>query len=306
MGQITVNTVNDALWGNCVQISNGIVELLVTVDYGPRVIHFARVGMENMFYQDKTKSYLDKPFDCYDDQQILYGGHRLWIAPEIVPRCYHPDNKSVEWKQTEGGILFTAAVEEGSKVQKAMLISIQEDEPLVHIEHSVKNCGLWDIELAPWCITMLEKGGKEIIPVPQTKSGLLPNRSVTLWDYSEMNDSRVYLGKKYITMTQDTNKPNPFKLGINNEDGWAAYFNKGQVFVKYFVPSPDGYYPDNGCSFESYTNDVMLECESLGEFVSLEPGEICYYSEEWELHEAAAAPSNNEDEIENVMKGIIE
>ena len=31
-------------YGNCVKLENGVVELYVTVDLGPRVIHYSTVG----------------------------------------------------------------------------------------------------------------------------------------------------------------------------------------------------------------------------------------------------------------------
>jgi len=120
-----------------------------------------------------------------------------------------------------------------------------------------------------------------------------------------MNDERVHWGKNFITLAQNPNKANPFKLGLNNEDGWAAYFNKGQVFIKYFDPVLEGFYPDNGCTFETYTNGAMLECETLGEFVRLEPGEECGFTEEWELHEADKMPSDDEEEIAGIMSQYV-
>ncbi|MDR3239834.1 MAG: hypothetical protein LBT44_07075 [Clostridiales bacterium] len=298
--------IQDPNWGACVKMTNGVIELLVTVDFGPRVIHLARVGMENMMYQDFTRSPLGQKFGVYEDQLRLYGGHRFWIAPEIMPRCYYPDNAPVAWEAREDSVLFTAPAEKINNIQKSIQIILPEDDPVVQLEHTVKNIGAWEIEFAPWCLTMLDQGGRLIIPMPSRPSGFLPNRNISLWECSEMNDERVYWGKNYITLTQNPQKKNPFKLGLNNEDGWAAYFNKGQVLIKFFDPILDGYYPDNGCCFESYTNSVMLECETLGELTCLEPGGECGYAEEWELYEQTRAPSNDEVEIAEIMRNYIQ
>ena len=297
MSTMSISQYEDTQWGNCVKMTNGIIELLVTVDYGPRVIHFSRVGKENMMYQDLSRKTLAEKQKEFDDHIVLYGGHRLWISPEVLPRCYYPDNAPVSWEVTDNAAKFTAPVEKFNNIQKIIEITLIEDKPAVQVEHIIKNMGAWDIEFAPWCLTMLDKGGKEVIPMPKRTTGMLANRNISLWDYTEMNDERVYWGKDFITLTQDVNKSNPFKLGLNNEDGWAAYFNKGQVFLKYFTPVIDGYYPDNGCSFETYTNADFLECETLGEFVYLEPGGESSFTEEWELYEAEKPPSNDEKEI---------
>ncbi len=306
MSTIKINEINIPVFGKCLHLCNNFVELYVTLDFGPRIIHFSGLGKPNMMYQDTEKKTLGEKYDCFEgDHIILYGGHRLWISPEIVPRCYYPDNKPVSYNLIEGGAEFIAPIEVANNIQKIITIELHESAPSVTLNHTIKNCGNWDIELAPWCITMLDKGGKEVMPMPNRKTGYLCNRNFSYWDYSEMNDSRVYYGKDYMTLTQDESKPNPYKLGYNNEAGWAAYFNKGQVFIKYFEAQLNGFYPDNGCCFESYTNNVMLECESLGEITLLQPGEEITHVEEWELYAEDSVPENNDASIHDIVSKYI-
>jgi hypothetical protein len=278
------NEIKDPNFGRCLSINNGLVELRVTLDFGPRVIYCACVGMENMFCEDPKKATLGEKYDLYEDQLILYGGHRLWISPEILPRCYHPDNLPVTYEEIEGGARFIAEVEKHNQIQKSMTITLAPDAPIVSLVHSIRNVGPWDIQLSPWSITMMAAGGLEVMPMPNRIANQLPNRNFTFWDYSELSDSRVYFGLDYITLSQDSAKTNPFKLGYNNEAGWAAYFNKGQVFMKYFEPVLGGLYPDNGCCYETYTNGDMLEMETLGEVMELEPDDFVTLEEEWELY----------------------
>ena len=297
MAEVVCSPFVDPHFGKCVRISNGLVELRVTVDFGPRVIYCACAGMENMFWEDAAKTTLGEYYDFFDSQHILYGGHRLWIAPEIVPRCYHLDNLPVSVSYIEGGARFIAAVEKHNQIQKSISISLTPDAPLVKVVHCIRNVGMWDIQLAPWAITMLAPGGTEVMPMPDRTSDLLPNRNFTFWEYSELNDNRIYFGKDYLTLIQDPEKENAFKLGYNNENGWAAYFNRGQVFLKYFEPVIGGFYPDNGCCFETYTNGSFLEMESLGEIAELEPDDFITYEEEWELYKAEK-PASPKDEVQ--------
>jgi hypothetical protein len=306
MSKIIIAPYIDKDWGNCVKMSNGIVELHVTVDFGPRVIYFARLGMKNMFYEDFERTPLGEKLDVYDDQLVLYGGHRLWIAPQILPRCYYPDNQPVAWEAEEASATFTAPVEKLNNIRKIIKITLIEDEPAVQLEHTIENCGAWDIEFAHWCVTQLSPGGIEIIPMPRRRTGLLPNRSIALWDYSGMNDARVHWGKDFITLKQNPQIASEFKLGLNNEDGWAAYFNMGQLFIKYFTPEPGGYYPDNGCSFETYVDGSMLESETLSELFHLEPGEQESYTEEWELYPEDGAPPEDEAEIKRSISRYLD
>jgi len=302
MAAITIQNVKDPVWGNCVHMANGLVELLVTTDFGPRVISLSRIGMENMLHTDPEMKPLWDPFPEFNgDEFKLYGGHRLWISPEVLPRCYHPDNKPVTCTPIDDGMTFTAAAEAWTGVQKSFSLRLSADSPSVSVMHTVTNVGAWDIELALWGITMMAAGGKSVIPMPNSQTGVLHNRTLSLWDYSDMNDPRVYWGKDYITLTQDVSAIKPFKVGLNGDHGWGAYFNKGQLFVKYFEPASDGLYPDGGCSYESYTNNLMLESETLSEMMLLEPGESATHLEEWELHIADSIPSNDEAEISAVM-----
>lgn len=79
-------------WPNCIKLSNGNIELIVTTDVGPRIIRFGFVNEANMFYVspvDKGKT--------GGDEWHLYGGHRFWLAPEVKPRTYSPDNISAKY-----------------------------------------------------------------------------------------------------------------------------------------------------------------------------------------------------------------
>lgn len=288
MSKIKPLRVTHPVFGNCLKLENGLTELLVTLDFGPRIIHFSICGKDNMFYEDLEKKTIGKKFDVYGGDQLrLYGGHRLWISPEIMPRCYHPDNGSVHYKETEDGSEFTAPVEKMNGIEKSMIVMMSEDEPAVTVHHVIKNCGQWDLELAPWALTMLAKGGKAVIPMPKSQTGFLPNRNISLWDYSRMDDERVHWGHDYIVLTQNET-PAAFKLGLNNEAGWAAYFNREQLFIKFFEPDINGLYPDNGCCYETYTSDAFLESESLGQITLLEPGSFATHTEGWELYDEAS------------------
>jgi len=292
-------------FGNCVKISNGIIELYVTTDFGPRIIHFSRVGMENIMYNDVKHTPLGDPIEVFGgDVHKLYGGHRLWISPEILPRCYHPDNDKVAVTKIKNGAEFAATVEKNNGIQKIMTIVVSEGSESVTVEHTIKNVGLWEIELAPWCLTVMAAGGIEIMPQTNDETGFLNNRNFSFWSYSDMSDDRVRFGKNFIFMKQETGHETPYKLGYNNTSGWGAYFISGQAFVKSFDPIEDGFYPDDGCCYETYTNEVMLEVETLGEITIIPPGEEVVHVEEWELYEEANPPKITDDEA--MVKKIID
>ena len=65
-------------------------------------------------------------------------------------------------------------------------------------------------------------------------------------------------------------------------------------------------YPDFGASYETYSNDFMLEMESLSPLVKLDPDQDMVHIEEWELIEGVKSPSNDEGEIDMIVKKYIQ
>lgn len=127
-----------------------------------------------------------------------------------------------------------------------------------------------------------------------------------LWPYSDINDKRFFISNKFATLSQDKNAETSFKIGINNEDGWAAYFVNEQMFLKRFPYNENAEYPDYGCNFETFTNAEFLECESLGSLQTLGKGDIAQLSENWELFELSPEfEARNEESIESFVKNNI-
>jgi len=298
---VKITKVTHKDFGKCVKMENGLVELLVTVDFGPRIIHCSRAGKENIFYEDPQKKPLGDKLDAYDDVLRLCGGHRLWISPEVMPRCYYPDKYPVETEEVENGMRFIAPAEKVNNIRKSITVKMADDEPLILVEHQIENVGHFDIELAPWGITMFAQGATEIVPIMNAEAGYLPNRQLTLWSYTDISDPRLKYFKDFITLSQDPSAATALKIGLNNESGWAAVFNKGQAFLKFFEPNEGGNYPDGGCTFETYTNGSMLESETLGEMVLLEPGEFVSHAEEWEVYEAELPQITDNESIRKLM-----
>src|SRR5262249_54294494 len=90
----------------------------------------------------------------------------------------------------------------------------------------------------------------------------------------------------------------PTKLGLAHRQGWVGYLNDGTLFVKR-IPYKEGTaYPDNGVNFETFTNEDMLEVESLGPLVKLEPGQSAEHVGQWDLI-GKVEPINDETDIDN-------
>lgn len=288
-------------WMNCHRISNGLVELVITADVGPRIMFYGFCGKDNEFCE--VPDHLGK---TGSDEWRLYGGHRLWHSPEEKFRTYWPDNEPVVIEYLENGVRTIQPPELTTGIQKEMTVELDPHTSLVTVTHFLVNCGVWDVELAAWALTAMATGGVEIVPQTIDDTGLLPNRMLSLWPYTMLNDPRVTWGKEFILLRQDPSIVAPFKFGLSNTRGWAAYSNRNRLFVKRFSHFSGAPYPDyGGSNYETYTTDFMLEMESLSPLVLLQPGDVVEHVEVWTLLDHISAPTC-EDDIRKHLLGILE
>jgi hypothetical protein len=289
-------------WQNCYRLSNGIVDLIITTDVGPRVIRFGFVNEENEF-----KEYEDMMGKTGGDEWRIYGGHRLWHAPEEKPRTYFPDNVPVKWEQHPGFVRVIQPTETTTGIQKEIDIRLSPNAAHVEVVHRLRNTNLWAVELSPWALTVMAQGGKGIVPLPPRGSheaNLLPTNTLTLWAYTDMTDPRWTWGGKYILLRQDPKVSKPQKIGVMVPDGWAAYARNGHLFVKKFNFVKGATYPDFGASVETFTNNDMLELETVGPLTRLQPGASVEHVEHWFLFKDVLAPNNDADVEKNVLPKV--
>ncbi len=298
-------------FGKCVVMDNGICTLKITVDVGPRIIYYALNGMENILKEDINRDTVRDSEDIHrffdtTENWYIYGGHRLWTSPEGWPESYTPDNSPVDYK-IEGNTI-TLTPEPRTKVgeQHVMTVTLSENSADVTIGHKVTNISDRELNLAAWCLTVMDKGGVEIIPQCKKKTGLLSNRRLVIWEYTDIKDERCNITNDYITLKQ-TDKAQSFKLGMNNEDGWGAYLIKGQLFCKKFDFNENAEYPDYGCNYETFTDPFIMEVETLGALCTLKPGDCTEHEERWSLKacDESFDPCDNASVDEFVKKNIV-
>ena len=222
----------------------------------------------------------------------FHGGHRLWHAPEAMPRTYIPDTGELTITKIPEGVLLESPTEAGTGIRKGMEIHLATAQPSVTLTHTLTNDGLWPVELAPWAISQFRLDGTVILPMPVgnvDSSGLLHNRQISLWPYTRINDPRLKLDDDFVLFQAEAALP-PFKIGYYNPHGWMAYWLDGTLFRKTFEAHPEVRYPDNNCNAEMYCNDRFVELESLGSLMVIEPGQSIIHKETWELFDSPDQP----------------
>jgi hypothetical protein len=261
----------------------GFLELDYLENAGPRIVGLRYKGSANLFASVPEIS-IPTPYGDYH----YIGGHRLWYAPEAMPRSYVPDNNGLTVSELPNGLLLQSKQECGTKIRKSIEIHLNPDLPQVSLKHILVNEGLWDVELAPWTITMFRLGGVAILPFQSEDvdmNDLLPNRRISLWSYSKIDDPRLRFNDDFIFVSAKSELP-LFKVGTFNPRGWIAYWSEGVLFRKTFSVQTDGMYPDNGCNAEIYCDEHFIELESLAPLVKLAAGGSVSHTENWELYDS--------------------
>lgn len=268
-------------WDHCVRIRNSEIELIITTDIGPRILYCGFRKGENLLYIDPKQH-----GKCGGADWRIYGGHRLWLSPETYPATYFPDNEPVPYFIDNNKLVLTAQVELFTGISKELEISFHPATNEVTLVHRLLKQRGAPVEIAPWAITAFAPGGYGIIPQEpfiDENDHYLPARPLVLWHYTEMNDPRWTWGKKHIIARHDPANASAQKIGVLNQQNWAAYYLHGHLLTKRFETLPNAIYPDFGCNTELYMNEKLLEVETLGPLATMSIGSVAVHTETWEL-----------------------
>jgi hypothetical protein len=285
-------------WANCLRLFNRDVELVLTTDVGPRVIRYGFIGGQNVF-----KEFAEQMGRCGEAAWQPRGGHRIWMAPEIVPDTYAPDNVAVRVTLGEDRVELTAPVEPQTGLEKSIAVELRAEG--VKVTHRIRNCASRSRTMAPWALSMMAPGGVGIAKFPPRGTppeDLPPTNPLVMWAFTDLSDPRWTFTKKYLVLRQDTGLKSPQKLGLFNEKTLGAYLLRSDLFVKRYDADPSKTYPDLGASYETFTNDGFLELETLGPLEHVAPGEMVEHVERWSLHRGVTIAEWTDAELDRVLE----
>lgn len=293
-------------YGKCLVISNGIMEVMVTIDIGPRIIKCNICGKENMMFEDVERNFFEDVSELFgaDKKWYIYGGHRVWMSPESFPVTYYPDNDKVVYRTFANGAEFTPATQAVSGIQVTVKLEMAENEPKLKLTHKITNTKKEPVTGSLWCLSVMAPGGTALVAQPTEDTGLLANRSLIIWPYTRMTDKRMTITDKYITISQDKDADTKLKIGFNNTKGKAAYINKDQALVKYSEYQHGASYPDNGCSVEIFTNALFEEVETLSPLKTIARGESIIHTEEWTMFDGVQISDKTEEALEELANKL--
>ena len=282
-------------------ISNAYVRLEFLAEAGPRIVRLMLAGSDENQLAEVPDIHWTTPYGDY----YMRGGHRLWHAPEAVPRSSVPDNGGLTIEEGDTVVRLSQLPEPDTRIRKSMEIRLHDDTPAVTVRHELMNSGVWPVELAPWAITQLPLGGIAVLPQrtePMDRDRVTPNRHLVLWPYTHWHDPRLCLGDEHV-LIEARPEPSVFKVGTMNPHGWIGYLREDILFVKRFQVLADQPHADMGCNVEVYCNDRFIELETLAPLCRLEPGRSVTHVETWELY-AGLRRCQTPDEVLAVIKGV--
>lgn len=282
-------------YGRCLKLSNSYINCLITIDIGPRIIYYGK--NENLLFED-SEDFINKErkdLTCLKDNfWHIYGGHRLWKAPEDE-YTYYPDNLECEVKYNDEYVVIASKKEFDTKLQKELWVKMNKDGSL-----DIKNVINRDTvseKQAAWSLNVLKPDGIIYIPLSNKNTGYLPNRSINFWSYTDILDDRIKLNNDSIVLKiekGDIAKEKPLKIGTFSVEK-KVYYLKRDCLLEFETKVKDSEnFPDYNSNIEIYTINKMVEVEFLTKFNTVDKKiELC---EKWSLYDKN---SKQYEEIKN-------
>lgn len=270
-----------SIYGETLYLQHGKLTVGIPLQFGIRIGFVSFDGSENLlFEQPLTMTDLTTP-----QGWRIYGGHRLWIAPE-GEHDYFPDNQPVRYELTENGVIVSQQPDAWLQMEKRIQLEFISENAL-KVTHIVRNTAPTTRRCALWSITSMAGGGEEKIPMRFREGGYDPLHRISMWDYTNLGDERVTYTKEMLTLRhKPTGKK--YKIGVGHPAGPVTYTNKGVVFEKSFDIKLDADYPDGNVSFETFMGDHMLEVESLSPLQEILPQQEGFHCETWTFYNKEA------------------
>ena len=281
---------------DCVGLRNGLVTLHAMKTAGPRIVGLQVGRSVNLMAEVPLSGESEDAF-------IPRGGQRLWHGPEDPVRTYQPDNAPISYVFTDSGIILTQETEKNTGIQKSIEIEMADGKGELTLKYGLRNQNLWPVSLTAWPVSQMRAGGFAILPLSTAETGLLPNRRLVFWPYTDIKSENISIHNRYVFVRAGYQGDEKAKLGWLNDRGWMGYYLDRTLFIKRAAYIPGGNYVDLGCSMESYVDGRFLEMETMSPMTVVEPGEQFVFEENW-LVFTDIDLLMQEDSIEEVIKDL--
>ncbi len=278
---------------DCIKISNGTTDVIVTTAVGPRILFYGPSGGGNALAH-----YPDNGLETALGKWKPYGGHRLWVWPELFPATYAPDNDPIAHDlEGELGVILRQPTDTAG-MQKEIRLTLAETGSKVDLEQTVTSHSLWPVEIAAWAISVVAAGTAIIprVPFQSHDDYVTVTQPIALCAFTDLQDPRFTLGLRYILLRAEASLANSQKFGLRNKQNWCAHLVDDTLFVKRFAHDEQAEYPDYGVNNEVYVEGAYMEVELLGPKRIVSPGESIALSEQWHLFQGVSVKDQSNQE----------
>jgi hypothetical protein len=284
------------------RMANSEVELIVTADVGPRILRYSFIGGDNVFKEFSPAEELKM---TGGQDWKLYGGHRIWVGPEEPNYTYAPDNEAPK-VVISGNVLKATSPTDVAGIRKEIEVELANTGSAVRVTHRLTNETRWPLRFCAWALTMMAPGGVGVAKFPPRGTHpehLAPATPLVTWRFTNFSDPRWTLLDKYLILRADPDKSDPEKAGLwHPERITAGYLLDGNFFVKrYKTLGPSSEYPDMGSAYETFTNGMFLELETLGPMTDVAPGQTIEHREDWTLFRGVTVNQWTDDALDRAI-----
>lgn len=305
---LNVKEINTENLGHCALLTYENIEVIVTLDYGPRIVSMRKNSGPNLIYSEK------------DYQYQRNHGHKMRITIEKSTNAVYCDEYPVRYSPMSDGVSFIQTLNEPIQLELSMDVVFNNDIGDFMVVHSVYNKSKEDVKLSIYTETPFCNEGFVFIPQSNIKENERPSRVLSLWDNCRWDDKRLFIGEQYVTIHSnipEIEKDGEFrliggdfgndrvKIGVNNTAGFCGYIENGYSLIKRYVHNRNALYPFTSCSAFATVNENHLSIQNTSPFYMIGPGESARHIESWifaryknEIHH------NNENEMDAFINTI--
>lgn len=265
---LSVKEITTEEFGHCVMISDKNLQIIVTIDYGPRIVSITENSEPNLIYHERDKEF----HRCH--------GHKMRLTLDRPSNTLYCDNSPVMYSLLDDGIKFTQTITEPFTLEISMDIVPGNESGQLMVVHSVVNKSKEPVKLSIYTETPFRHDGFVFVPQSNITEHDKPSRILTLWDNSKWTDNRLYIGNQYVTVQGNQNLSR-LKIGSNNTAGWCGYISGINSFIKRYIHNRTALYPFCHCSTYATANDKYVSIQTSSPFYRIEPFEAARHVENW-------------------------
>jgi len=272
-------------WHQAYRLTLGEVKMVVVTEIGPRILWLSvGEGPNLLFVAQETAGR-----GLGDTEWHIYGGHRLWVAPETAD-TYAPDNQPCQVTISEDCLTVLAPVPPETGLQKRLTVMACGDSFVV--EQGVLNTGNALYTGAIWSLTCVEPRG--VIAFPWGRDGSWALKKIVYWqrwmDHGSDVTSRQWQPGPDLFRVVPTGEEG--KVGTSSPEGWIALCREDATFIKSYQWVAGARYPDEDCPVQVYTCERFVEMETLSPLTTFYPGEEVVHREIWTVTAQRVDPAD--------------